>query len=47
MRRVVDVEADEVRATLASAVFFFFALASWFVLRPMRDAVAAAPRPRS
>jgi AAA family ATP:ADP antiporter len=34
-----------VRATLASAVFFFCALASWFVLRPMRDAVAAGTTP--
>ena len=30
---------------LASALFFFCALASWFVLRPMRDAVAAGTTP--
>ena len=30
---------------LASAAFFFCALASWFVLRPMRDAVAAGTTP--
>ena len=41
LRRVVDVEPHEVRAMLASATFFFCGLASWFVLRPMRDAVAA------
>ncbi|HEX7545582.1 MAG TPA: MFS transporter [Gemmatimonadaceae bacterium] len=45
LRRVVDVEAHEVRAMLASAVFFFCALASWFVLRPLRDAVAAGTTP--
>jgi len=38
----VDVRADEVGALLAAFLFFFFALASWFVVRPMRDAVAAA-----
>ena len=45
LRRAVDVEASEVRAMLASALFFFCALASWFVLRPMRDAVAAGTTP--
>ena len=45
LRRVVDVEPQEVRAMLASAVFFFCALASWFVLRPLRDAVAAGTTP--
>ena len=34
--------AEEVRAMLTSFVFFFFLLSSYFVLRPMRDAVAAA-----
>jgi AAA family ATP:ADP antiporter len=45
LRRIVEVEAHEVRAMLASAVFFFCALASWFVLRPLRDAVAAGTTP--
>jgi AAA family ATP:ADP antiporter len=45
LRRVVDVEAHEMRAMLASALFFFCALASWFVLRPLRDAVAAGTTP--
>src|SRR6185437_14675371 len=45
LRRAVDVEASEIRAMLASALFFFCALASWFVLRPMRDAVAAGTTP--
>ncbi len=41
----MDVRPDEVRALLASAAFFFCALAGWFVLRPMRDAVAAGTTP--
>jgi AAA family ATP:ADP antiporter len=42
LRRVVDVQPNEVRALVASFVFFFFLLSSYFVLRPFRDAVAAA-----
>src|SRR5581483_11725452 len=42
LRRVVDVREDEVRAVLTSFAFFFFLLSSYFVLRPIRDAVAAA-----
>jgi ATP:ADP antiporter, AAA family len=42
LRRVVDVQPNEVRALLASFAFFFFLLSSYFVLRPVRDAVAAA-----
>src|SRR5262249_15487761 len=42
LRRVVDVRADEVRAMMTAFAFFFFLLGSYFVLRPMRDAVAAA-----
>jgi ATP:ADP antiporter, AAA family len=42
LRRVVDVGPNEVRATVASFAFFFFLLSSYFVLRPIRDAVAAA-----
>ena len=33
---------EEVRAMLTSFAFFFFLLSSYFVLRPIRDAVAAA-----
>jgi AAA family ATP:ADP antiporter len=36
------VRPDEVRAVVLSFVFFFFALSAWFVLRPMRDTVAAS-----
>jgi AAA family ATP:ADP antiporter len=42
LRRAVDVRADEVRAMLTSFAFFFFLLSSYFVLRPIRDAIAAA-----
>jgi ATP:ADP antiporter, AAA family len=42
LSRVVDVHDDEVRAMLTSFAFFFFLLSSYFVLRPIRDAVAAA-----
>jgi AAA family ATP:ADP antiporter len=42
LRRVVDVRDGEVRAMLTSFAFFFFLLSSYFVLRPIRDAVAAA-----
>src|SRR5581483_9291301 len=42
LRRVVDVREEEVRAMLTSFAFFFFLLSSYFVLRPIRDAVAAA-----
>ena len=42
LRRVVDVRDDEVSATLVSFAFFFCVLSGWFVMRPIRDAVAAA-----
>lgn len=42
LRRAVDVRRGEVAALWMASAYFFFALASWFVLRPMRDAVAAA-----
>ena len=42
LRRVVDVRPGEVGAMLTSFLFFFFLLSSYFVLRPIRDAVAAA-----
>ena len=42
LRRVVDVRAHEVRAVVTSFAFFFFLLSSYFVLRPIRDSVAAA-----
>jgi AAA family ATP:ADP antiporter len=42
LRRVVDVRAGETRAMMTSFVFFFFLLSSYFVLRPIRDEVAAS-----
>jgi AAA family ATP:ADP antiporter len=42
LRRVVDVHDDELAATLVSFGFFFCVLSGWFVMRPIRDAVAAA-----
>ncbi len=42
LRRAVDIRPEEVRAVVTSFAFFFFLLSSYFVLRPIRDAVAAA-----
>ncbi|MEP6492519.1 MAG: MFS transporter [bacterium] len=42
LRRAVDVRRGEVGSMLTSFAFFFFLLSSYFVLRPIRDAVAAA-----
>jgi ATP:ADP antiporter, AAA family len=42
LRRAVDVKEDEAGAMLTSFVFFFFLLSGYFVLRPIRDSVAAA-----
>ncbi|MFL5612750.1 MAG: NTP/NDP exchange transporter [Gemmatimonadaceae bacterium] len=42
LRRVVDVKPNELGATWASFVFFFFVLCSWFVLRPIRDLIAVS-----
>jgi AAA family ATP:ADP antiporter len=38
----VDVRPGEVAAMLAGFAYFFFVLSGWFVLRPIRDSVAAA-----
>ena len=40
--RAVDVRPGEMGAMLGGFAFFFFVLSGWFVLRPIRDAVAAA-----
>jgi AAA family ATP:ADP antiporter len=42
LRRTVDVRPEEVNAMLMSFALFFFVLSGYFVLRPIRDAVAAA-----
>lgn len=38
----VDVKANEIAAMWTSFVFFFFVLSSYFILRPIRDAVAVS-----
>jgi ATP:ADP antiporter, AAA family len=42
LARVVDVRPEEVRAMVASFAYFFFVLCGYFILRPIRDTVAAA-----
>jgi len=42
MSRLGTVEAGEERATLLAATYFFFALASYFILRAVRDAAGVA-----
>ena len=39
---MVAVEPGEVQAMLVSFAYFFFVLSGWFVLRPIREAVAVA-----
>ena len=41
-RRLVDIRDDERRAVWTGFAYFFFVLASYFILRPIRDEVAAA-----
>ncbi len=42
LARVVDVRPGEVRAMLMAFAYFFFVLSGYFILRPIRDTVAAA-----
>ncbi|RZM00392.1 MAG: MFS transporter [Variovorax sp.] len=42
LRRAVDVEADEVRATLLGFAWFFCLLGGYYLLRPLRDALGLA-----
>ncbi|HEY2854663.1 MAG TPA: MFS transporter [Gemmatimonadaceae bacterium] len=42
LRRLVDVRPNETTAMWSSFVFFFFVLSSYFILRPIRDAVAVS-----
>src|SRR5277367_2480315 len=37
LKRVAGVEPHEVKAVLAAFVYFFFLMASYFILRPLRD----------
>ncbi|HEY3065772.1 MAG TPA: MFS transporter [Methylomirabilota bacterium] len=47
LRRLVDVEPGEVGAMLLGCLYFFFTLASYFVLRPIRDELAVAAGART
>ncbi|MFO0094076.1 MAG: MFS transporter, partial [Gemmatimonadaceae bacterium] len=42
MGRLGTIEPGEERSTLLAATYFFFALASYFILRAVRDAVGVA-----
>ncbi len=37
LRRVADIEADEIGIVFTAFVYFFFLMASYFILRPLRD----------
>jgi AAA family ATP:ADP antiporter len=39
LKRIADVEPVEIRAVLISFAYFFFLMASYFILRPLRDAM--------
>ncbi|HKQ96763.1 MAG TPA: MFS transporter, partial [Candidatus Polarisedimenticolia bacterium] len=42
LRRVVDVRAEEIRTVLWAAVYSFFLLASFYLLRPLREEMGVA-----
>ncbi len=42
VRLLVDVRGPELKSLALSFVYFFFAMSAWFVLRPIRDEIAAA-----
>jgi AAA family ATP:ADP antiporter len=42
LSRVVDVRRGELRAVVASCLYFFFLLSRYFILRPIRDAMGVA-----
>ncbi len=42
LKRLVDIRDGEQRAVTMSFLYFFFVLAAYFILRPIRDEVAAA-----
>src|SRR4051812_16301835 len=41
LRHIVDVRPGETRAMFLSAAYFFFVLTSYYILRPLRDAMGA------
>lgn len=42
LHRLVDIRPEEIRAVLLSCAYFFFILSSYYILRPIRDEMAAA-----
>lgn len=42
LRTVVDVKPSELKAMVLAGLYFFFLLASYFILRPIRDEMAVA-----
>src|SRR5579871_4546391 len=42
VRLLVDVQPHELASLALSFVYFFFVMSAWFVLRPIRDEIAAA-----
>ena len=42
LQRVVDVREDEVRVLLLSCAYFFLILASYYIIRPLRDEMGVA-----
>ncbi len=42
LRRIVDVRDDEIRAMLLACAYFFFVLAGYYIIRPLRDEMAVA-----
>ncbi len=42
LQRIVDVRHNEVSAMLLACAYFFFLLASWYILRPVRDEMGVA-----
>jgi AAA family ATP:ADP antiporter len=42
LRLLVDVHTTELTSLILSFVYFFFVMSAWFVLRPIRDEIAAA-----
>lgn len=42
LRLLVDVRGPELASLLLSFLYFFFVMSAWFVLRPIRDEIAAA-----
>lgn len=42
LRKMIDVKSGEVKALLWSFAYFFFLLSSYYILRPLRDAMGIA-----